>query len=281
MQDILDLGIAFGPPDNRRMTTFADTDSIGSDALHSAYERATTLVGLAAGMLKLLRDPYLVQALLLHGGKSSLTAHLISIWEVQLASVFGDRATIDAARALMRRAHEHTIRADDMADWFVAAVGNRRSYALGSSGQMKRLFAATCGPVAFAHDLDVLGWHGDEDIYMDELATSFGWVCGINSTELPTTVGQLRTRDPAYVQQLLGREQLAALGLDDLTQFLDMVILPDGQTVRAVLGPIVSLLDADDIAAHGLEGVVPRHKWFALDSTSRLPRLTVSYRGGG
>lgn len=253
MTDLLrGLGTTYGR--NSLATTFTDQGPISPGSpLRRAYAFwQPTLLGLLAGSGRLLRNPYVVYSLGQSLGERTLIEHLLDLYRVNLAAVFGDNATIGQLQDLLPRAHRRRFPSSNQPPWFAVAVGERRDFTANEYELRCSVAATLTGAVARAHLLTGVLIDGQQGTdYCKDAGRTLGRASDV---ALPiSTLDALQRYEASNAGvPLMDALLLTQAGVPQLLEGVLNAELAPGVTVAAFADKFVGLMHPEDREALGL-----------------------------
>jgi|GEM_PF-4464221 len=256
------LGCTYGYR-HPQTTTFNDRGRIALDSpLRTAYAHIEpTIFGNLAASLRLLRIPQVVYALRIPQvvyalgtthGQRSLVQHLLGVYGVNLAAIYGDSQSLAAMGEAMDRVHARTFPAGPQPEWLVKALGERKEFSPGDLALRTAVAAILASGVARAHLASgVLVDGHDGRQYCSDLSKTVGVVADADLNVSSLFDLNTMAEQPSGVV-LMNREQLAAAGVPALlTAVLNTKIAPN--VPIAMFAPIImAFMWPDDREALGL-----------------------------
>ena len=272
MSDLVrSLGLEYGSY-TVHQTTFNDEGVLPpSSPLRRAWAHwEPTMMGLLAGSLRLLRDPYVVLSLGSSLGRRTLVDHLLGLYSTQLAAIFGDRETFDSVRAILAVAHRRRFLGKDQPDWFIETIGGRHEFTVGEP-RLKRAVAAAitaCVVRAHMHTGVLIDGH-DGTTYVHDTDRTIGWVNGVALLDpdnpddtTPRALLQLGHSYPDV--PLMDRDLLSAAGVPQLLADVLSTEVAPGITIGAFSNQIVGCMYPADRDALGLNFTATSEERFQL-----------------
>jgi len=158
-------------------TTFSDAGRIPTTSpLRAAYAHIEpTIFGFLGASLRLLRMPQVVYGLGQVLGARSLVEHLLGVYGINLAAIFGDNSTANMTRDIMFKTHMRRFPGLGQPDWLAEALGSRWDIKIGDIVLRTATTAVLASGAARAHQVTKVLADGHGEQYCRDLDSTIGF----------------------------------------------------------------------------------------------------------
>ena len=262
LRELQPLGSTFGH-NKPYTTTFVNSGHVdAASPLRAAYAHIEpTTLGYLAASLRLLRIPQLVYSLGQTLGKRTIVQHLMGVYGINLAVIFGDTNTIMAARRLMDKVHNQRLPAQKQPDWLVEVLGRRETFSPASKSLRSAVTTILASGVARAHQesgVIVDGYAGTQ--YCNDLQATVGHALRVDLEA--QTLRDLHNYAAPQDVPLMNREQLTTVGVLGLMETVLGANLAPGVPIAQFDWLIKCLMWPDDQREFGMEPSVTERERF-------------------
>lgn len=229
-------------------TTFTDEGMVARNSpLRRTYSHSEpTFIGLLAGSMRLLRLPQLVYGLGALPGERSLAQHLLGVYGVWLAAIFGDTTTAAAISNLILAVHhQQRFEAEDQPQWLRHTLGRRAAFSAYDPELRRAVIAVLAAGVARAHvGYGLLAGHQDGEQYCRDLRATIGYVADV---ELDiANLNDLYNLGNKPGVPLMDRRQVMQAGVPDMLETLLATELAEGVPLSTFTLQIKALTSRED-----------------------------------